>query len=95
MEDLKISFLKRRNLLNLHLAEVNKQLLTTTNAGDLTQLQHEIQRLNDHYYLAEHVFEYYVDLLRTRSEQGMGIILKGADQISSGQSQARIRETWL
>lgn len=47
----------------------------------------------------EQVFDYYVDLLHTRSEQGIGPILSGCDMIcygslSQGTIQTRFRNSY-
>ena len=46
-------------------------------------LQHNIQHLSNRYFLCEKVHDYFMDSLHTRSEQGMGKILKGCDQIAT------------
>jgi hypothetical protein len=82
VKSIELSFLQRTNVLYLHLKRVENELLQINNIEDLIRIQNEIQNLSDHYYLSEHVFDYYVDLLHTRSEHGMGIILKGCDKIA-------------
>ena len=77
------SFLTRANGLKIDLGKLNNQLSIANNIEDLLILQHNIQDLSNRYFLSEKVFDYYVDLLHTRSEKGMGKILKGCDQIAT------------
>jgi len=76
------SFLNRSQKLETHLKEVNDRFLKVTCIENLHGLQLNLQEVRDHYFLSEQVFDYYVDLLQTRSEHGMGPILKGCDQIA-------------
>ena len=76
------SFLNRAQILEAHLKEVNKQFLMATCIENLYALQQDLQQVRDHYFLSEQVFDYYVDLLHTRSEHGVGAILKACDMIA-------------
>lgn len=76
------SFLNRAERLEVHFNEVNKDFIGPTTIENLRSLQYKLQKVRDHYFLSEQVFDYYVDLLHTRSEPGMGIILKGCDQLA-------------
>ena len=76
------SFLERAKKLSKHIDLVKNQMQETTRLEDLSVLQRKVQNLHDHYLLSERVFDYYTDLLHTRSEQGMGPILKGLDKLA-------------
>lgn len=76
------SFLDRANNLNKHINLVKNSLQTTTRLEDLFGLQSKLQNLHSHYLLSERVLDYYMDVLHTRSEQGMGILLKGLDRLA-------------
>ena len=76
------SFLDRANYLKAHIKKVQNQLLTTSSIENLYILQHKIQHLSNHFFLSERVFDYYVDILHTRSEPYMGVILKGLDELA-------------
>jgi hypothetical protein len=76
------SFFNRSIKLKQHFQQVNDRLSKVSSLGELTQLQQDIQHLADHYSLSEKVFDYYIDLLHTRSEKGMGNILNGCDEIA-------------
>ena len=76
------SFLDRAKKLNNHVNLVKNYLQRTTRIEDLLELQHKLQNLHSHYLLSERVFDYYTDLLHTRSEKGMGILLKGLDRLA-------------
>ena len=74
--------MSRANGLKIDLMKLNKQLSLANNIEDLVPLQRNIQYLSNRYFLCEKVHDYFMDSLHTRSEQGMGKILKGCDKIS-------------
>jgi len=68
--------------LKAHVEEVKKQFTTVKDLVGLRRLYRKQQSARDHYLRTEQVFDYYVDLLHTRSEKGMGNILKGCDHLA-------------
>lgn len=82
-QSLEKSFLSRANGLKIDLGKLYKQLSVAHNIEDLLILQQDIQDLSSRYFLSEKVSDYYIDLLHTRSELGMGKILKGCDRIAT------------
>jgi hypothetical protein len=75
------AFLIRTTALRAHLAEVKRQYTMVVDAVSLRRLQRKQQNARDHYMQVEQVFDYYVDLLHTRSERGVGPLLSGCDKI--------------
>src|SRR5215212_8724672 len=75
------AFLIRTTALKAHLVEIKRQFVQIENIEDLRRLQRKQQGARDHYFSTERVFDYYVDLLHTRSERGLGPILRGCDKI--------------
>lgn len=75
------AFLTRTTALGAHLGEVKRQYNTAVDATSLRRLQRKQQNARDHYMRVEQVFDYYVDLLHTRSERGVGPLLSGCDKI--------------
>lgn len=78
------SFMFRTMGLKRQLAYAKQQFARTGDIQnrDLLPLRLKLQEIRDGYFLSEQVFEYYVDILQTRSEKGMGPLLKGCDQIA-------------
>src|SRR5215216_771375 len=64
------AFLTRTTALGAHLEEVKRQYTTAIDAISIQRLQRKQQNARDHYMKVEQVFDYYVDLLHTRSERG-------------------------
>jgi hypothetical protein len=91
IQSLELSFQTRANYLRNHLIKVSAQLALTSNIDSVLKLQKSIQHLTDHYYLSEKVYDCYLDFLHTRSEQGMGIILKGCDKIAKSSLQRGLK----
>ena len=75
------AFLTRTTALAAHLGEVKQQYNSAIDEKSLRRLQRKQQNARDHYMRVEQVFDYYVDLLHTRSERGVGPLLKGCDKI--------------
>jgi hypothetical protein len=75
------AFLIRTTALKSHLLEIRRQFTKIVNIEDLRRLQRKQQSLRDHYFNTERVFDYYVDLLHTRSERDLGKLLRGCDKI--------------
>jgi hypothetical protein len=76
------SFQSRTAGLKAHLAELKKEFTNIRNMEGLLLFRSNLQSVRDHYFSTEQVFEYYVDLLHTRSERDMGMLLRGCDQIA-------------
>jgi hypothetical protein len=90
------SFLSRTAGLKAHLADLKKEFTNIRNIEGLLLFRTNLQSVRDHYFNTEQVFEYYVDLLHTRSERftlptnssspsasgDMGMLLRGCDQIA-------------
>lgn len=76
------SFLKRVIILKELLAEVKLRSKAVQSIEELCFLQSNLQNVRDRYFESEQVFDYYVDLLNTRSECGIGPILRGCDVIA-------------
>jgi hypothetical protein len=88
---LDISFLARSSVLKAHLDKIRQQFVRRPSASDnnisisiekLRAFEIGVQQLREHYFQKEQVFDYYVDLLHTRSENSMGPLLKGCDTIA-------------
>ena len=77
------SFQYRTAGLKAHIAELKKKFTNIRNIEELLLFRSNLQSARDHYFSTEQVFEYYVDLLHTRSEQrDMGMLLRGCDQLA-------------
>lgn len=76
------SFSNRREALKAMLRAVSQEIETSSDAGRLPALNARLQEVRGAYLLADQVFDYYVDLINTRSERGMGPILRGCDRIA-------------
>jgi hypothetical protein len=78
------AFLARKIELRAHIEEVKRQFFDVFDINGLKRLQRKQQSTRDHYLRTEQVFDHYIDLLHTRSEENeMGMILKGCDKIAS------------
>jgi len=76
------SFLTRTALILNHINNVQKQLSKISNQHELIMMCSIIEKLRNEYFLLEQVYDYYVHLINTRSEFGMGPLLKGCDKIA-------------
>jgi hypothetical protein len=76
------SFLIRATALEALLEHSRRSFSISNNLENLRLVQLNLGQVRDRYFRSEQVFDYYVDLLQTRSEHGVGPILKGCDQIA-------------
>ncbi len=89
------SFLKRTIALKELLAEVKLRSRSVQTVEALCSLQSSLQDVRDRYLESEQVFDYYVDLLNTRSERNMGAIVRGCDVIAYASLQMGFRPLGL
>jgi hypothetical protein len=76
------SFLRRATALEAQLAFTRNRFSLANSLESLRLVERDIGYVRDNYFKSEQVFDYYVDLLHTRSENGVGPLLRGCDQIA-------------